>query len=60
MGKAMQTAPAKSRPCPRCGETDLDEPCRGDPAFGSKPLRYRHAGRDPPADQMRLGVNKDG
>lgn len=55
MGKPMRTAPAKGRACPTCGETDLDKPCRGSSAFGSKPLPYRHAGRDPPAEQMRLG-----
>lgn len=43
------------KPCPRCGVVEIDEPCRGQPEFGSKPLPYRHAGRDPSSRQARLG-----
>ena len=41
-------------PCPRCGVTDRDQPCVGGAAFGGHPLRYRHAGREPPSNQARL------
>lgn len=41
--------------CPRCGVTDPDAPCTGDPSHGSRPLKYRHAGRVPPRKtQARL------
>lgn len=44
-----------STACPRCGVVDLDAPCLGDPHFGSRPLKYRHAGRQPPLQsQPRL------
>jgi len=40
--------------CPRCGVDDRDAPCTGDPSHGSKPLPYRHAGREPAGAQLRL------
>ncbi len=41
-------------PCPRCGVTERDAACVGDEEHGSKPLKYRHAGRAPNGKQARL------